>query len=164
MKQKTTWMSLVLMVVTFIFASSCTNGKEKKSDASEEKSEMSNTEILSPEQALNLLETNCYICHNPSVPSHDALLAPPLAGIKTRYMTAAADRPAFIKQMATFVSNPSEDLALMKGPINRFGVMPITGLKRNQIDAIVAYIYDNEIPQPTWFEEHEQEMHKDSEQ
>lgn len=115
---------------------------------------------ISSQKASNLLAVNCYICHDPKTNSHDEMLAPPLAGIKKRYIKATTDREAFIKYMTSFVSNPTEENALMKGPVRRFGLMPKTALDSEQISAIVTYIYDNEIPEPTWFVDHEKQMHK----
>ncbi|MFT7150005.1 MAG: hypothetical protein ACI82Q_001870, partial [Nonlabens sp.] len=41
----------------------------------------------------------------------------------------------------------------------RFGLMPKTALSDQELKAIVGFIYDNELPEPTWFADHEEEMH-----
>lgn len=111
-------------------------------------------EEVSQEVASKLLVSNCYVCHDPESKSHDEILAPPLAGIKMRYQRATPDREAFIAKMTRFVSNPSEESALMHGPVRRFGLMPKTILSGEEITKIVTYIYDNEMPKPEWFEGH----------
>jgi len=111
-------------------------------------------EEISQEVASKLLASNCYVCHNPNSKSHDEILAPPLAGIKMRYQRATSDREAFITKMTSFVSNPSEESALMHGPVRRFGLMPKTALSDKEISEIVTYISDNELPRPEWFEGH----------
>ena len=110
-------------------------------------------------EAQSLMETHCYACHNPKSTSHDDILAPPLAGIKKRYLHESTDRADFIRRMATFVSDPKEELAIMHGPVRRFGLMPKTALNEQQIQSIVSFIFDNEVPEPAWFEAHEQERH-----
>ena len=103
----------------------------------------------------------CYTCHNPKVASHDEMLAPPLAGIKMQYKRVAGTREEFIQHMGSFVRNPTEEAAIMKGPVNRFGLMPKPAISGEEIDKIVAFIYDNDIPQPDWYAEHHRKMHGD---
>ena len=120
---------------------------------------------FSEEYEIHLQDTSklafCYTCHNPKAESHDEMLAPPLAGIKMQYMRQTGTREAFIQRMADFVKNPTEEAAIMKGPVKRFGLMPKPALTAEEIESIVAYIYDNEIPQPSWYEEHHKKMHGD---
>lgn len=122
-------------------------------------SNIATSQVLSTSVAQQQLETDCFVCHNPNADSHDAILAPPLAGIKMKYKNATSDRSEFIERMTAFVAQPSEATAMMKGPVKRFGLMPATALDQTQIEAIVTYIYDNELPEPDWFAEHEREMH-----
>ncbi len=103
----------------------------------------------------------CYTCHNPKVASHDEMLAPPLAGIKMQYIRNTGTRDEFIERMSGFVSNPTEENAIMKGPVNRFGLMPKPALSKEQIKEIVEFIYDNDIPQPEWYVDHHRKMHGD---
>ncbi|MEQ8237808.1 MAG: hypothetical protein RIA69_01280 [Cyclobacteriaceae bacterium] len=135
----------------------CTDTKSK----TEEKVMVQSDGLLTSVEGSNLLSSNCYICHNPNTSSHDEILAPPLAGIKKRYIRESKDRADFVDRMAGFVANPREEVALMKGPIRRFGLMPKTTLSMEEIGAIVGFIHDNEIPEPSWFANHEKEMHKD---
>ena len=141
-----------LIILFSAFLIGCANHKETQSA----QAEMASAPVLSAE--MKLLEANCYTCHNPNSNSHDEILAPPLAGIKRRYSKATSDRDTFIDRMSSFVENPSEEKAIMKGPINRFGVMPKPVISKDDIITIVTYIHDNELPKPEWFEGH----HKDS--
>jgi len=106
-----------------------------------------------------LLKSTCYACHNPTVESHDNIIAPPLAGIKMRYQQEFGDRDNFIKGMSGFISNPNQESALMKGPVRRFGLMPNPNLEEKDIKMIVEYIYDNKLEEPKWFSGHYKEMH-----
>ena len=106
-----------------------------------------------------LMRTSCYACHNPNAPSHDALIAPPLAAIKYRYQQRYTNRETFVAGMSAFMKWPSAESALMPGAVSRFGVMPATTLTDEKIRSIAVYIYDNEVEKPAWFDEHFESEH-----
>jgi hypothetical protein len=159
MKNKIGFTGMIVLSFVLVGSFGCQNPKQE--NASKSNQETLKSSAISTDSTSNLLAINCYICHDPGSSSHDDLLAPPLAGIKKRYMNATGNRAAFIERMSSFAFNPTKDAAMMKGPIKRFGLMPKTALDQPQIEAIVKYIYDNEIPAPSWFGEHEKQMHKD---
>jgi mono/diheme cytochrome c family protein len=111
------------------------------------------------EAGLALLRQNCYACHNPAAPSHDEILAPPLAAAKWRYRQSYPERNEFITHMTAYVHQPSADKALMRGPVRRFGVMPPTTLTEETIRTIVTFIYDHELEAPVWFSDHFEAQH-----
>ncbi|MEQ8245254.1 c-type cytochrome [Fulvivirga sp.] len=154
MKQKIKILINSLFVIISIIQVGCnsTNGQ---------KAEITSDNITGSEssEVSNLLSVNCYACHNPNTNSHDEILAPPLAGIKMRYINATNDKEDFINRMSGFIFTPNAEAALMKGPVKRFGLMPKTALNEDEIRKIVTYIYENEIEEPSWFKEHEKEMH-----
>ncbi len=115
--------------------------------------------VISDEVALDRLKNNCYACHNPNSKSHDDILAPPLAGIKQKYKKQYPKEKVFIEKMSDYIAMPTEENALMKGPVKRFGVMPKTALSKTEIQELVKYIYNNEIEAPVWFQEHFEEKH-----
>ncbi len=142
--------SLLVIILTIPVGCNSTNGQ---------KAEIASDNNTTSSEVSNLLSVNCYACHNPNTNSHDEILAPPLAGIKMRYKNATNDKEEFINRMSSFVFNPNAEAALMKGPIKRFGLMPKTALSEDEIRKIVTYIYENAIEEPSWFKEHEKEMH-----
>jgi len=155
MKQKITILTNGLLIIILAILAGCnntTNGLKTKIVSAHKAGLPISSEVS------NLLSVNCYACHNPNTKSHDEMLAPPLAGIKIRYKKATKNREAFIDLMSSFVYNPSEEASLMKGSIKRFGVMPKTALDENKIREIVTYLYDNDVPEPSWFKEHHNEM------
>jgi cytochrome c2 len=158
MKQESSILKNSILFVSVALLISCTSSRPEKED--QNLSGVKSAELFVAWEGSNLLIDNCYVCHNLNSSSHDDMLAPPLAGIKKRYMRASGNREEFVKRMTEFVSNPNEASALMRGPIKRFGLMPKTALSKEEINEIVKYIYDNEIPVPSWFEEHEKAMHK----
>ena len=100
-----------------------------------------------------LMETNCYACHNPTA-SHDDRLGPPMIAIKKHYINEGVTKEEFISAIQNWIKNPTEDSAKMNGAVRRFGIMPKQVFPEETIEQISDYIYDNEIEQPEWFEEH----------
>ncbi|PWH87064.1 c-type cytochrome [Brumimicrobium oceani] len=117
------------------------------------------TSTVSDDIALISLRNNCYACHNPKTESHDDILAPPLAGIKRRYKKQYPDEQSFVEHMTEFIDSPSEEEALMKGPIKRFGLMPKTALSKDEIKELAKYIYHHPIEAPKWFQSYFKEKH-----
>lgn len=151
---------LALLLPTIFIAFSCSTSKNEENEVNQTEPEVSTTAALSIPSGMEMLQANCYACHNPITESHDAMLAPPLAGIKNRYKSNYSTRDEFIAAITSFVLMPTEEKALMKGPIKRFGLMPKPALSDSlQIRALVAFIYDNPIETPEWFGEHYKEQH-----
>lgn len=100
-----------------------------------------------------LLEANCYVCHSPSASEEDRI-APPMIAIKKHYLTEGVTKKEFIKSIQDFMKNPNVEDAKMYGAVKRFGVMPKANYPEATITQIADYIYDNEIEQPDWFEDH----------
>ncbi len=96
----------------------------------------------------------CYACHNPDAPSHDAIIAPPLAGIKRRYLMTYPDSAAFVEALASWAANPDTNRVLMRGAFATFGLMPAQAISDSSLRAAAAYIFSNDIPKPVWFDAH----------
>ena len=124
------------------------------------KLQMDDNAALDVNDGLSLVKQNCYSCHSPNSASHDHIIAPPLEAVKRRYLRAADDdKRAFVSKMSRFLIDPSEQSALMKGPVRRFGVMPKFNWSEETIAKMVEYMYDHELEQPDWFEQHHREGH-----
>ena len=154
-------MKKIIIAILALAVLSCTSQTAKQDNSSVDKDAKTdnNIALLSEEEGLAMLQTHCYACHNPASVSHDDILAPPLAGIKHKYQKRYNDRASFINNMSAFVSNPTVENAIMKGPVKRFGVMPKTALKEEDIQKLTAFIYDNKLAVPAWFPEHFKEHH-----
>lgn len=100
-----------------------------------------------------LMETNCYVCHSPSA-NHDNRIAPPMIAIKKHYIDDTTTKEQFIELMQAWIKNPNEENAKMFGAVKRFGVMPKTPYPEETIQQIADYMFDNDIEQPDWFEDH----------
>jgi hypothetical protein len=138
------------------------NNKPKNINRIISEAELQEIQNISPmliSEGEELLTTSCYSCHSPNSKSHDDMLAPPLGGIKHKYKGIYPDRNVFIAQMSSFIIEPTKDNALMKGPVKKFSLMPITTLSDKQILELTAFIYDNKLVVPLWFPKHFEEKH-----
>jgi cytochrome c553 len=110
------------------------------------------------EEGLVLLQSKCYSCHNPTSPE-DSRLAPPMFAVKKHYLKAYQDEASFVNAFTAYVQQPSKEKALMQGAVEKFGVMAAVQFPEEEIKAIASYIYQNDLPKPKWFDEHEKHKH-----
>ena len=100
-----------------------------------------------------LMETNCYVCHSPTA-GHDDRIGPPMVAIKKHYINEDTTKEEFIAAMQAWIKNPNEDDAKMFGAVRRFGVMPKQAFPEETIEQIADYMFQFNIDQPEWFEDH----------
>lgn len=105
-----------------------------------------------------LFKSQCLVCHG-GAPNHDELIAPPMAAVKWRYSKQYSTKQDFVDGMVSWSLNPASETALMRGAVQEFNLMPKPATKEEDLKTIAAFIYDNELEQPDWFEEHFNEMH-----
>lgn len=106
-----------------------------------------------------LMKTQCYICHSVSTASHDDVIAPPMAAVKMRYSRTYRTKESFVEAISTWAFDPKPENAIMRGAVNQFNVMPKQVFKKEDLEKIALYMFENELEVPEWFGEHEKEMH-----
>lgn len=142
-------MKHILVTFTlFLLLLSCNNSKKDISYAYKNEDDTQSTH-----PGKKLIETNCYVCHNPTA-SHDDRLAPPMIAVKKHYLIEGMSKQEFTNAIQNWIANPTEDNAKMYGAIRRFGVMPKQVFPEETIQLISEYMFDTDIEQPEWFEEH----------
>jgi len=151
----TRWLSLLLL---FTLAG-CGNQSGSQSNP-EAATSATNSESSAVDQGYVLLKGYCYSCHAPNSASHDQIVAPPMAAVKTRYLMTYPDKATFVAKMSAFMLAPKPEEALMKDAVQRFNLMPAMSIGEEHLEKIITYIYDNEMEEPAWFEQHQKEMHK----
>jgi mono/diheme cytochrome c family protein len=127
---------------------SCNTSNKENYLVKKEHSELSNAH-----PGKELMETNCNVCHSPTV-SHDNRLGPPMIAVKKHYIDADTSKEVFIDAIQRWLKNPNEEDAKMFGAVKRFGVMPKQNFSEETIALIAEYLYDYDIEQPEWFEGH----------
>lgn len=142
--------------VIFLFILGAAFACNKQNNSPEEVSMKAPVETVSyaADSTLKLIEMYCYSCHNPASDSHDNIIAPPLAAVKLRYRRMYSDRRLFIDSMVSFLQKPTAAKAKMPGAVTRFGVMPAIYLPEKQVRNISAYLYDQKVQEPAWFQDH----------
>lgn len=135
---------IYFLLVGFAF-SSCSDS----SSTAEEKEPIASDET-DHSRAIELLESKCFACHNNNVPKQNAL-APPMIAVKEAYRENTEDRAAFIERFVDFVSSPTREKALLKEAVNEYNLMAYEGTKKEDLEKIAAYLYDEEIAKPLWW-------------
>jgi len=144
-------MKLIQLLVLSILIWSC-NNKEKQvyETVYQESSYGKQTE----HPGKKLMETYCYVCHNPQTPENTGRLAPPMVAIKMHYKNEDTTKEEFINQIVSYASNPTQEKAKLFGAVRKFGVMPKQQFPEDVLEKIAEYIYDYEIEEPEWFKDH----------
>lgn len=90
-----------------------------------------------------LMEKNCFVCHNTQ--GTDNMLAPPMSRVKDHYWDDETTKDEFINDIVDWVDNPVEENVQMPGAVRKFGLMPKQVFNKDEVKAIAAYLYDNEL-------------------
>lgn len=140
--------------------SACNTHNQNEYLATVKNSEFTEGEILQEHPGKKLMENNCYVCHNPKT-AEEAIIAPPMIAVKMHYISEDTSKEDFVNAMVEWSKNPSEEISKMPGAVKKFGLMPYQFYPEETIRQIADYMYENEIEEPVWFEEHYNKMHGD---
>lgn len=150
---------LGLTAVTFSCGTSTTENTEGETIAVEEvavTTEVAAIDTISDNYIL--LKNQCLICHGGNLP-HDAIIAPPMQGIKKLYMRKFTTKEEFVDAMVAWGVNPTEETSIMKGAVKRFNIMPKPASSEEDLRVIAEFVYDNKLQEPAWFAEQFKKMH-----
>lgn len=153
-------MKIFLTFFMAILLASCNNNVRKEYSGMTEKDDFSQAEIVQDHPGKKLMENNCYVCHNPKT-AEESMIAPPMIAVKMHYISEETSKEDFVKEMVSFLDKPTEEHSKMPGAVKKFGLMPYQFYPEETIRQIADYMYDNDIQEPEWFEEHYSEMHGD---
>lgn len=101
------------------------------------------------EKGKKLLETKCYVCHNPKL-KEDELIAPPMIAVKEAYNFD--NEQEFTLAFKKWLDKPDHSYSLMPEAIEKYGIMPYQVYNEETVLAIANYIYNNAIERPSWWE------------
>lgn len=151
-------MKLLYFSLALLFFTNCKDVKKQEYISPENNTDAKNTASLQEHPGKKIMETECYICHNPKA-SETSRIAPPMIAIKKRYIGSETSKKEFIKAMVYWIENPSEKNSKMPGAVEKFGVMVEMPYPIEKIEKIAEYMYDNTIEEPEWFKEHYKQGH-----
>ncbi len=144
-------MKKYIVILASILLFSCNNKKETYEDVENNEKAL----VYNPQVAKELMEKHCYLCHSPTADEVKGRIAPPMVAIKARYIDKEEyNKSEFIKAVSQFVSNPTDDKALMYGAVRKFGVMPKQVFPDSAVIKIAAFMFDYKIESPDWFASH----------
>jgi len=143
---------LAILIVTF----SCKNNTDSAKNV-QDYIQVSPDEVIQSD-AYKKMKTLCFSCHSPTA-EMEMRMAPPMVAVKMHYTEKYDNQKDFITAIWGFMQNPENDKALMKGAVKKFGLMPYMPYKEKDIKAIAAYMYNNELEKPDWFDEHRKQKH-----
>lgn len=148
---------ILLVSVVALFMSCNQTEKERFVALTAENNNIAFNTNQAPSEGYTLMKNNCYVCHNPNTASHDDIVAPPFKGVKMHYTRQYDNKKDFVEAMVSWVQNPDENKALMRGAVNKFKVMPKLPLPSSDLKKIAEYIYENDVDEPAWMKEHMKE-------
>ena len=142
--------NLIIFILSIFLITSCNQTKKGEYAATNEATITSNNQ---EHPGKKLMETNCYVCHSPTATMEDRI-GPPMIAIKKHYISDNITKEEFIADIQKWILNPNEADAKMVGAVKKFGVMPKTPYPEETINQIADYMFNNDIEQPEWFEDH----------
>jgi cytochrome c553 len=151
-------MKKILLFSSFLIVlSSCKNNTSAEDAAAMDYKPIAHAGV-SQNDAYKKMKTLCYACHSPTA-EMDMRMAPPMVAVKMHYTKEYKTQEDFVNAIWEFMQDPKKENSLMKGAINRFGLMPYVPYKEEDIKAIAGYIYNNDLEKPDWFDEHMKQEH-----
>lgn len=98
-----------------------------------------------------IMETECYICHNPKA-SQESMIAPPMIAVKMYYIDDDTTKEQFTEDLIKWVNDPEQE-SKMPDALFEFGSMPYIPYPDTTIAKIAEYIYDYDIERPKWYDD-----------
>ncbi|MDP5229455.1 MAG: DUF3365 domain-containing protein [Cellulophaga sp.] len=148
-------MKYLLFTLFFVFFMSC----KESNKATTLNTQESSAELAMQHPGKELMETNCYSCHNPNT-KQGGRIAPPMIAVKEHYKKDSTTKEEFIQDIIAWTKKPSVEISKMPGAVRRFGVMPYLPYPEKDIAAIADYMFTHDIDEPEWFEDHRKQEHK----
>lgn len=103
------------------------------------------------QQVQKSMETNCYLCHSPNAPESEGRVGPPMIAIKAHYLEQFPTKELFVAAMVDFVQHPTNEQAILKESVTKYGLMPRQQFPEGLVEQIAAYLYDYQVEAPKWF-------------
>lgn len=135
--------SLIAIIVILFSVVACDNSDAKDNDDVTKKDEN--------RKALRIISTTCFTCHSPEREmDHKGRTGPPIFKIRQHYMRDGITKEEFVAEISSFLKEPTEAKAKMKGAIRNFGLMPRMPLPDDDIQIIAEYIFENDMTAEQW--------------
>lgn len=114
------------------------------------------------EQGARLMPVHCHTCHGVGELEIDAMLAPPLWGIRAHYLGHFTEPEAFVDVMTAFILEPQVDKSRLPLAVAHYGLKAPVSLTEAEIRSVVWAIYAGQLERPLWLREY-RKRHRDCE-
>lgn len=104
-----------------------------------------------------IIETECYICHDPKA-SEERMIAPPMIVIKRHYIDENTTKDQFTEDLIRWVNDPETE-SKIPAAHKRFAPMPYIPYPDDAIAQVAEYLYDYDVEKPAWFDAHYEAEH-----
>ena len=148
-------MKYLLFILPFLTIASCKDMAKSGPQVTTTDTEI--TDLQVKHIGKTIMETECYICHNPKV-DQESMIAPPMIAIKKHYIGKNTSKEQFTQDLIKWVNDPEAETK-MPGAQRRFGKMPYMPYPDEEIVQIAEYLYDYDIDEPIWFDAHFKNEH-----
>ena len=131
-----------VILLAFMALNACTS--EKGGNQSGDKKTAENQSAIYSSEGYTLMQQKCFICHleKPDPEKMGSMIAPPMARIQEHYKPTYKNKDDFIKAVTAWVSNPSEEKAMMPGAVKNFNLMPHLSYPADEVKLIAAALYE----------------------
>lgn len=150
-------MKHIFLIAFLIGLASCKDVKKSEMAPIDKTSDKEIVQSGQTHPGKKIMETECYICHNPKA-SQANMIAPPMVAVKNHYKATNTTKKEFTEALILWLDDP-EAPSKMPGAQEKFGKMPYLPYPEETISQIAEYIYDYEIEKPKWFDAHFEEEH-----
>lgn len=140
-----------LIFFLFVFGLlSCKNGAKPEYTSVETMANKKKVATAQSHPGKEIMETECYICHDPMA-SQESMIAPPFIAIKKYYIDENSTKDQFTEDLIKWVNDPETE-SKMPDALFEFGSMPYIPYPDDAIAQIAEYLYDYDIERPNWYD------------
>lgn len=106
-----------------------------------------------------LLESRCMECHVVDGEGGEKAAAPPMYAVWHHYRQEYPERDAFVAAVSRWLQQPSRETSVMKGAVQKFGVMEQLEISAQDAQSVAAHIYQRDFEMPGWYLLHYKKSH-----
>ncbi len=88
-----------------------------------------------------LMENTCLYCHKIGT-SEEKEIAPKMQIIRDVYKKSFPSKEAFVNAFVKFTVSPAKENSIMPGSVEQYGLMEDSGITKDDVEDIAAYLYD----------------------
>lgn len=137
MNQSKIGIAIAIVVLSNLF---CACNSDKKTDEKVEIKESFKEKVA--EEHMELLESACLYCHRLKPIEGEKEIAPLMQVTVDVYKAQYPKKEDFVKAFINFTIDPKAEKSLMQSAIDQYGLMPNSGIVKEDVEEIANYLYD----------------------